>query len=140
MNKRITENTLKGHSIQFIAKGNKESLLAFGKKAQFLHGVKRKSFKHLIQDNEALFVMCFKDRKKCLVCNKLERLAKKCKVKLSCDVHNYAQAYTQAMKRKPKAVHNTQAQEPKAVHQVQPTDTKALSFIQRIRVLFTGRI
>lgn len=140
MNKRITENTLKGHSIQFIAKGNKESLLAFGKKAQFLHGVKRKSFKHLIQDNEALFVMNFKDRKKCMVCNKLERLAKKCKVKLSCDVHNYAQAYTQAMKRKPKAVHNEQAQEPKAVHQVQPTNTKALSFIQRIRVLFTGRI
>ena len=138
MNKRITENTLKGHSIQFIAKGNKESLLAFGKKAQFLHGVKRKSFKHLIQDNEALFVMNFKDRKKCMVCNKLERLAKKCKVKLSCDVHNYAQAYTQAMKRKPKAVHT--AQEPKAVHQVQPTNTKALSFIQRIRVLFTGRI
>lgn len=138
MNKRITENTLKGHSIQFIAKGNKESLLAFGKKAKFLHGVKRKSFKHLIQDNEALFVMNFKDRKKCMVCNKLERLAKKCKVKLSCDVHNYAQAYTQAMKRKPKAVHN--AQEPKAVHQVQPTNTKALSFIQRIRVLFTGRI
>lgn len=130
MNKRITENTLKGHSIQFIAKGNKEALLAFGKKAKFLHGVKRKSFKHLIQDNKALFVMGFKDRKKCMVCNKLERLAKKCKVKLSCDVHTYAKSYTKYA-RKPKAVRPVQTQ---------TQDTKALSFIQRLRVLFTGRI
>lgn len=130
MNKRITTNTLKGHSIQFIAKGNKEALLAFGHKAKFLHGVKRKSFKHLIQDNKALFFMCYKPRKKCLVCNKLEGLAKKCKVKLSCDVRTYAKAYTKCAS-KAKAVRQAQTQ---------TQDTKALSFIQRLRVLFTGRI